>query len=220
MAPHNSPPSTLNVNVADDVAIREGELAATRMVRGAHLSDQLKVGVALSVLSRAAMSETGSNARMGRPYNEAFSRQLAKHPKLEAVYGHTRAAALWCVENWADTQAYLARLEKEDPVKLQVLGVRGLKEKIEREIAVAQRAVEMLEPHEPTPPRRTTADQLNDVLLALRDAGLRFEDGAIEITDLRSYRGWQKYQRDKATEIAKLEDEPDAPETSGDDQLF
>jgi hypothetical protein len=206
MATRYSPPSAINVNVADDVAIREGELAATRIVRGAHLRDQLKIGVALSVLSRAAQSEAGANQRSGRPYAEAFSRQLAKHPKLEAVYGHTRAAALWCVEHWADTQAYLAKLEKEDPVRLQMLGVRGLREKIEREIAIAQRAHEVLEPHEPTPPRRTTADQLNDVLVALRDAGLRYDGGMIEITDLRSYRGWQKYQRDKAAEIAKLDE--------------
>lgn len=206
MAKQSSTPSSINVNVADDVAICEGEQAATRIVRGAHLIDQLKIGVALNALSRAAQSEAGTNQRSGRPYNEAFSRLLAKHPKLEAVYGHTRAAALWCIERWADTQAYLAKLETEDPVKLQTLGVRGLKEKVKREIAAANR-VEVLEPHEPTPPRRTPAVQLNEVLMALRGAGLRFDSGEIEITDLRSYRGWQKHQRDKAAEIVKLEKE-------------
>ena len=219
MAKRSTSPSSINVNVADDVAIREGEQAATRIVRGAHLIDQLKVGVALNALSRAAQSEAGTNQRSGRPYNEAFSRQLAKHPKLEKVYGHTRAAALWCIERWADTQAYLAKLEKEEPGKLQLLGVRGLKERIEREIAAANR-VEVLEPHEPTPPRRTPAAQLNEVLLALREAGLRFDNGEIEITNLRSYRGWQKYQRDKATEIAKLEEEGDSTSTSDEDGPF
>jgi hypothetical protein len=87
--------------------------------------------------------------------------------------------------------------------------VRGLRKLIETEIHAANRATdEMPEPHEPTPPRLTPAEQLNFVLVALRDAGLRYDNGSIVISDLRAYRSWQEYQRAKAAEIAKLDDDP------------
>jgi hypothetical protein len=37
--------------------------------------------------------------------------------------------------------------------------------------------------------------KLNEILIALRVAGLRYDGGEIEITDLRSYRSWQRYGR-------------------------
>ena len=219
MATRTSLPSALNVNVADDVAIREGEQAATRIVRGAHLTDQLKVGVALMALSRIALTQAGANARMGRPYNEAFSRQLAKHPKLEAVYGHTRAAALWCVENWADTQAYLARLEKEDPVKLQLLGARGLRKAIEEEIATAHRAAEALdrqnEPLQEREPVLTPAQKLGVIARDLRQAGMRWDEAnGLSVEDFRSLADWTKARREWAMKNAAADDD-DKPNSSG-----
>ena len=53
--------------------------------------------------------------------------------------------------------------------------------------------------------------------MALRNTAMGYDGGMIEITDLRSYRGWQKYQRDKATEIAKLDD---SGSTSDEDVPF
>ena len=137
------------------------------------------------------------------------------------MYCHTRADALWCVEHWTDTQTYLAKLEKDDPAKPQLLGVRGLRKLIETEINAANRATdEMPEPHEPpAPPRLTPAEQLNFVLVALRNSGLRYDNGAIVISDLRAYRSWQEYQRAKAAEIAKLDVE-DKPPGDDSDQPF
>lgn len=154
------------------------------------MTDQLKVGVALMALSRIALTDAHANARMGRAYNEAFSRQLAKHPKLEAVYGHTRAAALWCVENWTDVQAYLAKLERENPAKLQVLGVRGLRDAVSAEINAAHHANEMPEPREPGPRRFTPAERLNLLLLALRHTGQAYEEeeGRIRVLNKARFR--------------------------------
>jgi hypothetical protein len=62
-------------------------------------------------------------------------------------------------------QAYLAKLEKDDPAKIQTLGVRGLRKLIEAELNAANRAGaedEIEELPEPKPPRRTAQDQLNE----------------------------------------------------------
>jgi hypothetical protein len=102
-----------NLDVADDVAIREGEEAAGRLVTGQSLTDQLMVARALMVGRRHALAVSGANRPEGKPYILAFSGWLAEHPKLQSIIGPTRAAGLWCVEpdNWPKVQAALAALD-------------------------------------------------------------------------------------------------------------
>ena len=84
-----STPIAFNANVADDVALSEGDEATHRVasaVRGnplaasrqADLINHLKVARALMVGQRIAASEAGTN--QGKPYNMAFSRWLDQHP--------------------------------------------------------------------------------------------------------------------------------------------
>ena len=213
-------PDQLPITIADDEALSEGRAAARRHNRNVSLQDQLKIGRALNVLAQAAMREAGTNRRSGRPFNEAFSRLLAGEPDLEAVTRNTRAASLWCVENWADVQPYLERLRVENPTKFQSLGVRGLRETVERELLTRHEPdlVDMPEPREPVAPRVTDTDRLNLLLRALQHSGLHYdaETGVIVIADPRSYRGWQAVLRDMAAEVAALAEADLGPLPEGD----
>ena len=131
-------PQALNLAVADDVAIEEGEEAAGRLVRGQSLTDQLKVARALMVGRRAALAESGANHPEGKPYFVAFNRWLARHPKLAAILPDNRAAGLWCVEpeNWPKVQAALERLTDQER---QRATLRGLRKRIEPKPAPSPR---------------------------------------------------------------------------------
>jgi hypothetical protein len=127
----NRLPESFSLAVPDEEAIQEGEAAAERLVSGQSLTDQLAVARALMVGRRAAMREAQTNQPAGKPYFMAFSRWLADHPKLKAVSGPERAAALWCVEpdNWPKVQEALAKL---DDRSRQRATLRGLRKQIER----------------------------------------------------------------------------------------
>jgi hypothetical protein len=129
-------PEAFNLMVDDDTAIREGVKAADRLVRGQSLTDQLLVARALMVGRRAALAETGANRPEGKPYNAAFNKWLGLHPRLAAVHGPVRAAALWCIEeaNWPKVQAALKAL---DDRSRQRATLRGLRTQIERPAAAA-----------------------------------------------------------------------------------
>ena len=228
-------PDQLRIDIPDEQALSEGRAAARRHNRGAPLADQLRIGIALTSLARTAMREAGTNQRSGRPFNTAFSRLLAGERDLSNVTNNTRAAALWCIENWPDVQPYLERLRTEDPHRFQVIGVRGLRDAVERELLTRHvpDEVEMPEPREPAPRRRTPAEQLNMLLLAVQAAGMRYDEDAslLLITNPASHRAWQERLRDMAAEVAALsaeelaalmeDEQPNdqaAPDANPDDQ--
>ena len=119
-----STPIPFQPDVADDVALYEGDDAADRVIGGGVLIDHLKVGRALMVGSRIAAEEAGTDR--GKPYNMAFSRWLQQHPKLAAVNEQNRAAALWCLNpaNWPRVEKYLATLDVDERQGITLRTVR------------------------------------------------------------------------------------------------
>jgi hypothetical protein len=59
-------PQDLKLDIDDAIALTVGERAAGRIARGAHLTEQLEMGRALVVLSRAARGMGGRGARTTR----------------------------------------------------------------------------------------------------------------------------------------------------------
>jgi hypothetical protein len=177
----NRLPESFSLTVPDEEAIQEGEAAAERLVSGRSLIDQLAVARALMVGRRTALTETGTNVPAGKPYILAFSRWLDGHPKLKAVSGPERAAALWCVEpdNWPKVQAALKAL---DDRSRQRATLRGLRKQIERPTAPQERPA----PRRPAPPLDAQPQREWQAKLAAADAEIkRLKDELMRMTFTR-----------------------------------
>jgi hypothetical protein len=130
-------PLVFKVNVDDTVAVREGVQAARNIVSGRDLADQLKVGRLCLIghkiaLRHAGLSDNLGIGRHGRGYNEAFAAWLMSLPTaVGEVSEDDRIAAMKVCFNWHIAEPTLQRL---DDAARQRLRVRGLWEKVEREM--------------------------------------------------------------------------------------
>ena len=205
MAKQSSPqlPQHFKIDVGDDVALKIGERAGGRIVRGAHLTDQLEVGRALVVLSRIAR---GMGGRGGSNYPVALNAELEAYPKLAAVSSQMRAAAIWCIENWADVQPMLGELNDH---QRQTMGVRGLRDLVERARSDAWRAAQ--QPTEPRPRPITQAELLERELERHRRAAfisglsLDLESGVYIVTNEATYEKWRQAEQEVSGKRAKLD---------------
>jgi hypothetical protein len=166
MAKPSSPqlPQHFKIDVGDDVALKIGERAAGRIVRGAHLTEQLEIGRALVVLQRIA---DGMGGRGGSNYPVAMNAQLEAYPKLAAISPQLRAAAIWCIRNWNDgVKAYLDGSITEH--QRQTMGVRGLQSAVQAQRSEAWRNAER-------PPRERPYNYPEGAWRAMQKMGLAFD---------------------------------------------
>ena len=176
-------PQDLKLDIDDAVALTAGERAAGRIVRGAHLTEQLEVGRALVVLQRIA---DGMGGRGGSNYPVAMSAQPDAYPKLNAISPQLRASAMWCILNWNDgVKAYLdGEITEHQP---QTMGVRGLRAAVEAQRSETWRNNER-------PPRERPYNYGEGAWRAMSKVGLTFdrESEMFVVADEAVFLGWAK----------------------------
>ena len=216
MAKYSSPktPQDLKLDVTDDIALTAGERAAGRIVRGAHLTEQLEVGRALVVLQRIA---DGKGGRGGSNYPVAMNAQLEAYPKLAAISPQLRAAAIWRILNWNNgVKVYLDGEITEH--QRQTMGVRGLRAAVEVQRSETWRNAER-------PPRERPYNYGEGAWRAMAKHGLTFDRANEEfvVADERVFLGWARHVLGKSifrdTGVNPDDDAtlPTAPSAPGDD---
>lgn len=194
-------PQDLKLDIDDAVALTAGERAAGRIVRGAHLTEQLEIGRALVVLSRIAHASGG---RGGSNYPVAMNAELEAYPQLARISAQLRAAAKWCIENWADVQPMLGELNDH---QRQTMGVRGLRDLVERARSDAWRAAQR--PTEPRPRAITQAELLERELQLHKRAAfvagitLDLESGVYIVTNEATHERWRHAEQEVSGKRAK-----------------
>jgi hypothetical protein len=216
MAKYSSPktPQDLKLDIDDAVALTAGERAAGRIVRGAHLTEQLEVGRALVVLQRIA---DGMGGRGGSNYPVAMNAQLEAYPKLAAISPQLRAAAIWCILNWNDgVKAYLDGDITEH--QRQTMGVPGLKAAVEVPRSEVWRNAER-------PPRERPYNYGEGAWRAMGKHGLTFDRDSetFVVADEEKFIAWTRHVLGKSifrdTGVNPDDDAtlPTAPSAPGDD---
>jgi hypothetical protein len=204
--------SNYDVNVDDDAALTAGKRSFTYIRQGRSLEHQLNVGRALLVGRRAVQQELGyeANDTRGGPDSMALNRWLAENG-FAGISEHLRIDSLWVLDNWPDCQAHLKQIEEHEPHRLQVLGVRGLRERVEAERQRGVRSARLTPGQRGPTPTQLMQARIEALENAARSAGLVLEEdmGTFVPGNVKAYRNWKKYvEQDRAAELAKPDDEP------------
>jgi hypothetical protein len=186
--------SDYEVNIDDDMAVKEGRRSFKQLKQASPLRFQLNVGRALLVGRRAIQAELGyeTNDTRGGPYATALNRWLADNG-FAGLSEHLRIDSMWVLDNWADCRAHLKAIEETEPSRLQVMGVRGLRERVEEALRNGPRNRKMTPNRRgPTPTQQLQA-RIDELELAMAMSGLAFETegGTFVVGNRRSHMIWR-----------------------------
>ena len=104
-----------------------------------------------------------------------------------------RIDSQWVLDNRPDCQAHLKQIEENEPSRLQVLGVRGLRERVENERRSGVRNRQLNPTRRgPTPTQQLQA-RIDELELAMVMSGLAFEaqGGTFVVGNRRSHMVWR-----------------------------
>jgi hypothetical protein len=153
----------------------------------------------------------------GGPYSDAFSQWLADN-NVE-VGEHLRIDSMWVIENWHDCQIELKEIEENEPSRLDVLGVRGLRERVTEKRRLGARRQRRPQPRRELTPTELLQRHIDFLEFAIHKAGLivegdeEFGTGSLIEGNLQDYLFWQKELRDRRAKLAADLANLSAPET-------
>ncbi len=198
--------SDINLDVPREQMLAESAYALKHVEN--HLVHHLWIGRTLAAAKQELRAD-GVNQNDGA-YSAALNRWIAEHqPKLANLHKNLRADSIWCIENWPNVQPYLKRIEQEDPRLHQMLGARGLRERVEKAMSNLDQRKKPLTPKPSTP-----AQLLNMITRDHRNMGLAWsETGGPSIANYERLQNWIDAHRDWAfhvNPVASVPPEPDA----------